>query len=38
MKKISILVGKARQDRVLDRYIRDKDNAGEYGVSFRVRK
>lgn len=38
MKKISILVGKARQDRTLDRYIRDKDNAGEYGVSFRVRK
>jgi hypothetical protein len=38
LKKISILVGKARQDRVLDRYIRDKDNAGEYGVSFRVRK
>jgi hypothetical protein len=38
MKKISILVRKAGQDRELDRYIRDKDNAGEYNVGFRVRE
>jgi hypothetical protein len=38
IKKISILVTKGKRDRELDRYIRDKDNAGEYNVSFRLRK
>jgi hypothetical protein len=38
LKKISILVRKGNQDRELDRYIRDKDNAGDYNIGFRVRK